>query len=62
MELRSGQLRAAKKSAWNGDTYDVVCRSAGDRELFRLRDVSGGLNNASLLALGANVAQADLDT
>lgn len=49
-----------KEKQFSESTHEIVGRSGNGQEMFRIRDVKAYPNSASLLALGANIAQIDL--
>jgi outer membrane protein assembly factor BamB len=53
--------QVTQKSAWAGDTFDLVGIDAQNRELWRVPDAKA-ITTLSFLALGHLVAQVDFDT
>lgn len=49
-----------KKSAWDGDTVDLVAQDASGRETWRLPNAP--FSTRTYLAVGGDVAQVDLDS
>lgn len=49
------------RSAWSGDSFDLVGLDAQNREAWRIRDTTRGFAGGSFLALGPLVAQVDIE-
>lgn len=58
--FRAGR-EITRKSAWSGDTIDLVGMDAQDRELWRIADAKAH-TTTSFLALGHLIAQIDSDS